>query len=142
MTDLMLVVYDPDTMLPKFTLDAPYADTAKDFYIGKGLSCIEVQRTFIGDKHVVPGPNGDLILAMRPTLPATWDKVEIIADGADTAVLTVAVPEFTVYVDGQLVGVVTDQTFEFAVDTAGAYRIVIDQAPYLPYTEVIAALLP
>lgn len=138
----MIVVYDPETKYPTFTVSAPYPESTGAFYTGKGLSWLETDETPISDKYVVEHPGGEPTLETRPTLPATWNTTRIEADGIDEAVLSISIPSFTVYVDNVLAGEVTDGTFELSVESVGTYHVRVIADPYMPHFQTITAILP
>ena len=141
-TDLMILVYDPVSRLPKFTVDAPWPDTTPQLYTDMGLSWFILQKINIGDKFVVDNEDGTKQLMVRPEFPGTWNKTNIVANGIDEAILTTDIDSFKVYVDGTYVGEITDHTFELSVETHGSYEVSIVALPYMNYSKTITAVYP
>ncbi|SHM10748.1 hypothetical protein SAMN05216428_1146 [Nitrosospira sp. Nsp11] len=88
------------------------------------------------------------VVSSRPTITATWSKLEVIANGSDTTTLGSSLPnptEVFVFVpDGAVapeMEIVTSGTFSFATPIVGSYTInVIPPFPYQPHTQIITAI--
>lgn len=90
--------------------------------------------------HYVDGSGEEPVVTERPTL-AGFDKLEIVADGIDEAVILGLPDPATVRVDGEAIEA-TGGEFRFAADVAGEYAVTIDAFPYLPYAVTITATQP
>lgn len=88
------------------------------------------------------------IVSSRPEIAATWDKIEITANGSDTATLGSSLPNPTIVFvsvpDGAIppdVETVTTGIFEFATPIAGTYTLIVTPPfPYQPHTQIITAI--
>mgnify|MGYP003625736563 CR=1 FL=1 len=98
------------------------------------------ETTLITDNVVNNAENYILTGAVTPrtTLPATWNKTSVTADGADEAVLATLPIPCTVYVDDEPI-VVDDGSFEFSSDNAGIYRIRVNAVEHIEITWEITA---
>lgn len=90
----------------------------------------------------------DGVISSRPEITATWNKIEITADGSDIATLGASLPNSTIVLvsvpDGAITPdaeIVTTGTFQFATPIAGTYTVAVTPPfPYQPHTQIITAI--
>ena len=104
--------------------------------------------TMVDISNIVPTPSqGDYYNVETGLHIATWDfpglidKTSLLADGVDSVVisglpslLNGGLSDTTVSIEGIGSYQVDDGTFEFSIDTPGAYQIRVESFPYLPVT--------
>lgn len=74
--------------------------------------------------------SGGAVVA-RQALVATFDKLAILDDGVDEAVLSGLPMPCTVYVDG-VANVIADGSMEFSATSPGEYVIRVDEVAFAP----------
>lgn len=123
---MYIVIYDPETKKPMFTAQGNDEITI-GFFEEKGYTCILNESGDISNKYITP--EGDMVSmnTIDITYPDTNTQtgVEYVIDN---------IPDNTnVYLDGELLGVVTDGNAEFVFDEIGSYDILLTNDPaYIP----------
>ena len=106
-----------------------------DIQIGIGESYIVGQ----ADPNLQYIDTSDKKAMYKSELMVEIDKVEIISDGIDTAIISDLPDPSIVIVNDIYIYEVTDGSFEFTIDTPGEYKIKCSAFPFLDKEFVINA---
>lgn len=130
----MIVVYDPETGFPCYTVDPPYPPEFVDFHTqaaaDNGKAVVLTAPCSIQDKCVLNGALTD-----RPSMALEGVKVRVPDEdyelGEQTAFrITGLLPNSTIFVDGLEYENGDDTEIEVILSTPGAYNITVVKAPY------------
>lgn len=135
----MILIYNPVTSLPMYTVEAPYPDTTLQFYQDlvandSSIALALVEQSHIHDK-CISIVNGETFLVDKPELNITITETTTTDGPMPNKEYPLhilhGVPEFSqVFVDGVEFSSGDTTDFEVMFDTPGTYKIVIHKPPY------------